>query len=65
MGITKAKVEYGDVAAVYSQTMLDFAQAIKGKVRIAFKDDNPMVITSEDENSIVEWMLAPVLPSGK
>ena len=63
MGITKAKVEYRNVAAVYSQTMLDFAQAIKGKVRIAFKDDSPMVITSEDENSIIEWMIAPVLPS--
>jgi hypothetical protein len=62
IGITKARVEYGDVAAVYSQTMLDFAQAIKGKVRIAFKGDSPMVITSEDENSIVEWMIAPVLP---
>lgn len=65
MGITKAKVDYENVAAVYSQTLLDFAQAIKGKVRIAFKDDQPMVITSEDENSIIEWMLAPVLPSGK
>ena len=62
MGIIKVRVKYGDVAAVYSQTMLDFAQAIKGKVRIAFKDDSPMVITSEDENSIVEWMIAPVLP---
>jgi hypothetical protein len=65
IGITKVRVKYGDVAAVYSQTMLEFAQVIKGKVRIAFKDDNPMTITSEDENSIVEWMLAPVLPSGK
>jgi hypothetical protein len=65
MGIIKAKVKYGDVAAFYSETLLEFAKVIKGKVRIAFKDDSPMVITSEDENSIVEWMLAPVLPSGK
>lgn len=63
MGITKAKVDYENVAAVYSDTLLDFAKVIKGKVRIAFKDDQPMVIISEDENSIVEWMIAPVLPS--
>ena len=64
-GIAKARVKYGDVAVVYGNILLDFAKVIKGKVRVAFKDDNPMVITSEDENSIVEWMIAPVLPSGK
>lgn len=63
MGITKAKVDYENVAAEYSETLLDFAKVIKGKVRIAFKDNQPMVIISEDENSIVEWMIAPVLPS--
>jgi len=65
MTIVKARVEYGNVAAVYSETLLDFAKVIKGKVRIAFKDDCPMTITSEDEISIIEWMIAPILPGEK
>jgi len=62
MGIAKARVNYGDVATACGNILLDFAKVIKGKVRIAFKDDSPMVITSENENSIIEWMLASVLP---
>jgi hypothetical protein len=64
-GIAKAKVEYENVSAVYSETLLDFAKVVKGTVRIAFKDDYPMTITSEDENSIIQWMVAPVLPEKK
>jgi hypothetical protein len=65
MGITKAKVEYENATSVYSETLLDIVKVIKGTVKIAFKYDMPMLIISEDENSIIHWMVAPVLPEKK
>jgi hypothetical protein len=60
-GSIKVEVNYEDASAVYGITLMDFIKVIKGTVEIAFKDDSPMVITSEDENSRVLWMVSPIL----
>lgn len=62
-GIAKATVEYGDVSATYSETLLDFAKVMKGgNVRVAFKDDMPMIVSAANDTMKIDWMLAPVLP---
>jgi hypothetical protein len=61
-GISKADVTYDDVSATYSETLLEFAKVMKGSIKVAFKDNMPMVVTCEDTSMKIAWMLAPVLP---
>jgi hypothetical protein len=61
--IAKAVVDYDkNVSADYGSTMLEFVSVMKGNVTMSFKDDYPMLITSENGNSVVQWFVAPILP---
>jgi hypothetical protein len=62
IGIMKSEVDYEDASAVYGSTLMDFVKAIKGTVKVAFKDDSPMMIVSEDKNSRIQWLASPILP---
>jgi hypothetical protein len=62
IGIIKSEVDYEDASAVYSSTLMDFIRVIRGPVKIAFKNDSPMMIIGQDENSRIQWLVSPVLP---
>ena len=60
-GTAKIAVDYKDVRARYGPTFLEFISAISGKIMVAFNDNYPMLITSKDADSMIRWMIAPIV----
>lgn len=58
---TKVTVDYKDVKARYGCTFLEFISVITGKVIVAFNQDYPILITSRDQDSIIKWMISPIV----
>jgi hypothetical protein len=58
----KAQVDYDQEAvADYGSTLLEFTEVMKGNIRVSFDDDRPILITSKNENSVVQWFVSPIL----
>ena len=55
------KVSYKDTETKYGPTFLEFISAMSGPLTVAFDTDFPMLITSKDTDSIVQWIVVPVL----
>lgn len=58
---TKAPADYKDVSGKYGGTFLEFISVISGKVIVAFNDNYPLLITSSDNDSMIKWMLSPII----
>lgn len=54
-------VDYKDVKARYGCTLLEFISVISGKVNVAFNENYPMLITSRDQDSVIKWMVSPIM----
>ena len=58
---SKSLVDYKNVKARYGYTLLEFISVMTGRVIVAFNDNYPILITSSTPDSIVKWMIAPIL----
>lgn len=60
--VPKASVEADyEASAEYGPTLLEVTKVVKGIVKVAFKDNYPMMITQNDPISNIQWMASPVL----
>jgi len=64
--IAKVPVNFGkEASADYGEAFLEFVTVMKGSLKIAFRDDYPIVIKSRDNNSEITWLVSPILPLGE
>lgn len=54
-------VDYKNVTSRYGCTLLEFISVITGKVNVAFNEDYPILITSRGQDSIIKWMVSPII----
>lgn len=57
----KIAVDYKNTRTRYGYTLLEFISVITGRVVVAFNDNYPILITSSTPDSIIKWMVAPIV----
>jgi len=58
---SKVKVDYKDVKSRYGSTFLEFISVINGRVSFSFNQDYPALISSITPDSIIKWMVSPII----
>lgn len=63
--VVKCPADYKDVKCRYGSIFLEFIPIIKGKVNISFNKDYPILITYKDSDSVIRWMISPIVPENE
>ena len=64
-GTANIAVDYKDVSARYGPTFLEFISVMSGKLFVSFNNNYPILITSKDADSMIRWMIAPIVENNE